>query len=81
MSTTTLQKQFITDTEGKTIGVIMPIEELWLMEQAVQEQRRQDALRLEQMRQAANDPLFLQDLEETMTAFSAIDAEWWERKE
>jgi len=31
------------------------------------------------MKQAANDPLFMADLRETMSAFAGIDAEWWER--
>ncbi len=28
--------------------------------------------------QAAHDPRFLADLQETMSAFAAVDAEWWE---
>ena len=35
--------------------------------------------KIEQMEQAANDPLFMADLRETMSAFAAIDAEWWEQ--
>jgi len=30
------------------------------------------------MEQAAADPQFLADLNETMTDFARIDAEWWE---
>jgi hypothetical protein len=37
-----------------------------------------DVEKLERMRQAADDPSFLADLHETMSAFAEADAEWWE---
>jgi hypothetical protein len=37
-----------------------------------------EADKLAQMAQAANDPLFMADLQETMSAFTEVDAEWWE---
>jgi hypothetical protein len=45
------------------------------------EQRSQtpnEADKLAQMAQAANDLLFMVDLQETMSAFAEVDAEWWE---
>jgi hypothetical protein len=33
---------------------------------------------LQQMAYAPTDPLFMADLQETMTVFAAVDAEWWE---
>jgi|GEM_PF-1222715 len=46
----------------------------------VQSDRSSDeANKLEQMEQAANDPLFMADLRETMSAFAEVDAEWWEQ--
>jgi hypothetical protein len=38
----------------------------------------ESAAKLLQMTIAARDPLFLADLQETQTAFSSIDADWWE---
>ena len=34
--------------------------------------------KLKQMEQAASDPRFLTDMQETMNAFAEVDAEWWE---
>ncbi|MCE7985940.1 MAG: hypothetical protein DYG89_32580 [Caldilinea sp. CFX5] len=33
---------------------------------------------VQQMADAATDPLFMADLQETMTAFAIVDTEWWE---
>jgi len=33
------------------------------------------------MGQAVHDPLFMADLQETMSAFAKTDAEWWEPTE
>ncbi len=33
---------------------------------------------LAKMEQAANDPLFMDDVRETMSAFVGADAQWWE---
>jgi hypothetical protein len=80
MATTILKRQFITDADGNPIGVILPLEEFTLIEQVL-EQRLSD-LQLDEkialIEQAATDPLFLADLRETMDAFEATDAEWWE---
>jgi hypothetical protein len=77
---TVLKRQFITDAAGNPIGVILPLEEFALVKEML-EQRSQtpnEADKLAQMAQAANDPLFMADLQETMSAFAEVDAEWWE---
>lgn len=76
-----IQRQFITDNEGSLIGVILPIEEYWLVENLLREKpllppSPEDKLQL--LEQAATDPLFLADMEETMLAFAEIDGEGWE---
>jgi len=77
---TTLKRQFITDEDGRPIGVILPLEEFALIEHLLDQrlQALKDDAKLSQMEQAANDPLFLADLRETMDAFAETDAEWWE---
>jgi hypothetical protein len=79
MVTTVLKRQFITDTTGNPVGVILPLEEFALVKEIL-EQRfpTTKADKLEQMEQAAKDPLFMADLHETMSAFAEVDAEWWE---
>jgi hypothetical protein len=77
---TALKRQFITDAEGKAIGVILPLEEYTLVE-AILTQRPQspsEADKLASMEQAVHDPLFLADLREMIEAFTEVDAEWWE---
>jgi hypothetical protein len=80
---TMLKRQFITDADGKPIGVILPLEEFALIEkilkQRLEEGRDDDKIKL--IEQAATDPLFLADLRETMEAFAGVDAEWWEHAE
>lgn len=74
MTVAVLQRQWIKDAAGNPIGVILPLEEFTLVE-AILDQRFpsvDDADRLEQMEQAAHDPLFIADLQETMAAFAAI---------
>ena len=81
MTVTILRRQFITDAAGNPVGVILPLEEFALVEEIL-EQRFPgvgEAGKLDQMKQAANAPLFMADLRETMSAFAGIDAEWWER--
>ena len=72
--------QFITDAEGNRIGVILPLEEFALVQSALEERFRAVDLeaKLKQMEQAASDPRFLADMQETMDAFAEVDAEWWE---
>jgi len=74
--------------EGETIIVCrrnVPVAELRPIPRACKEpgpmgleKGKSETARLEQMEQAARDPLFLADLHETMTAFSTADAEMWE---
>ena len=75
----TLQRQYITDHEGNTVGVILPIEELKELEQFQQERRQEESQRIQQMKEAASDPLFMADLQETMEDFAKTDSEWWEQ--
>lgn len=81
MAKTTLKRQFITDTAGNRVGVILSLEEFALI-QDILEQRTppttKETNKLKQMEKAANDPLFMSDLRETMSAFAEADAEWWE---
>jgi len=62
------------------MAVILPIEEYRLIEPILDRQGPDVARKLQEISRAASDPLFLADLEETMTAFEAVDAEWWERR-
>jgi hypothetical protein len=80
MAKTKLKRQFITDAAGNPVGVILPLEEFLLMEQALKQRALLPNLagKLAQMEQAANDPLFMSDLRETMSAFAKSDAQWWE---
>jgi hypothetical protein len=75
----TLPRQFINDTQGRPIAVILPIEEYVHIEHLLEEHDQQEARQLREIEAAANDPLFLSDLEETMAAFETTDADWWER--
>jgi len=80
MTTTTLKRQFITDAEGNPIAVILPLEEFALVKDILdrRSQTTSEADKLAQIEQAAQDPLFMADLRETMSAFTEADAEWWE---
>jgi antitoxin (DNA-binding transcriptional repressor) of toxin-antitoxin stability system len=79
MSQATLSRQFIKDAQGRPIAVIVPIEEYALIEAVLEEHDQEKARKIQEIELAANDLLFLADLEETMAAFEATDAEWWER--
>ncbi len=78
---TILKRQFITDGDGKPIGVILPLEEFNLVVETLDErlalQLAEEQLRL--MEVAAHDPLFLADLTEVMAAFNHVDSDWWEQ--
>ncbi|MEM7114171.1 MAG: hypothetical protein AAF614_17180 [Chloroflexota bacterium] len=82
-----IQRQFIRDADGIPIGVILPIEEFKRVENFLSQEdvdpsmQQQQARKLRLMDKAAEDPLYLADLEDTMAAFSEADAEWWERGE
>ena len=78
MLQTTLARQFITDMQGKPIAVILPIKEYNLVKNMLEEKVQEEAQMLKEMESAANDPLLLADIEETMIAFETADAEWWE---
>jgi hypothetical protein len=81
MTKTALKRQFIRDTAGNPVGIILPLEEFALVEEILEQQSQtlSEADKLDQMEQAAHDPLFMADLRETMSAFVEVDAEWWER--
>ena len=81
MTVTILGRQFITDAAGNPVGVILPLEEFALVEEILEQRfpTPGEATKLDQMEQAANDPLFMADLRETMSAFAGVDAEWWEQ--
>jgi hypothetical protein len=80
MTITTLKRQFITDKEGNPIAVILPIEEFALVKDILdrRSQTTDEVDKLAQIEQAPQDPLFMADLRETMSAFAEVDAEWWE---
>jgi hypothetical protein len=69
-----LKRQFITDTAGNPIGVILPMEEYTLVADAL-EQRLTAQLddKIRKIEQSIHDPLFMADLTETMEAFEYVD--------
>jgi hypothetical protein len=81
MTKTALKRQFIRDTAGNPVGVILPLEEFALVEEILEQQSQTliEADKLDRMEQAVRDPLFMADLRETMSAFAEVDAEWWEQ--
>ncbi len=80
MTTAVLKRQFITDSLGNPIGVILPMEEFALVEEMLEQRllTSTEADKLSLIEQATQDPLFMADLQETMTAYAEADAEWWE---
>ena len=80
MSRAVLKRQFITDAAGNPVAVILPLDQFALVEEILEQQfpATNDVEKPERMRQAADDPYFLADLRETMSAFAEADAEWWE---
>lgn len=78
-----IKRQFITDSEGKPVAVILPIQEFALIEDVLDKQikNRTEDESIALMREAIHDPLFLADLNETMSAFQAADIEDWEPKQ
>jgi hypothetical protein len=79
---TVLKRQFITDTTGNPIGVILPLEEFELVAETLAQRltSQQTEVKLQRMEVAAQDPLFLADLAEMMADFSHVDAEGWEQE-
>ena len=79
MTTAVLKRQFITDAKGDPVGVILPMDEFALIEKFLEQHTLTRQIdKLDRMKQAADDPLFMADLRETMSAFAGVDAEWWE---
>ncbi len=78
MSQAMLVRQFIKDTMGQPVAVILPIEEYALVRPILEHRDQELGGKLREMGLAAKDPLFLADLRETMAAFEVADAEWWE---
>ena len=77
MTTIALKRQIITDTTGQPIGVILPLEEYALVKDILDEHLHppEETDKLSQIEKAADDPLFMADLRETMLSFSEIDTE------
>jgi hypothetical protein len=77
MTTTVVKRQVIRDTEDNPIAVILPMEEFALVKDALDQRARTmtDAAKLAKIKQAAQDPLFLADMRETMSAFTQSDGE------
>ena len=80
MATAALGRQFITDAVGNPVGVILPLEEFALVEDTLNQRLPVSGMadKLIQMEQAANDALFMNDLQETMSSFDGADAQFWE---
>ena len=80
MTTIVVKRQIIRDAEDNPIAVILPMEEFALVKDLLDRRSRtaDDAHKLAKIKQAAQDPLFLADLRETMSVFADADAEWWE---
>lgn len=78
MSQAVLVRQFIKDSMGQPVAVILPIEEYALIRPVLESRDRELAGKLAEMQLAAADPLYLADLREAMTAFQTTDGEWWE---
>lgn len=78
MPETVLARQYIRDTGGNPIGVILSLEEFRHFQTIVEQRDLDTAEKIRQIKEAASDPAFLADLEDTMAAFEAVDADWWE---
>ena len=83
MAESVVKRQFTTDGEGNPIAVILPMDEFALVKDVLERKTRalDEADKLARLEQAAQDPLFVRDLQETMSAFFEADAEWWEPSE
>lgn len=73
--TTILKRQFITDSIGNPIGIILPLEEYDLIKDILEQLAPRLIVtdKFDQMEQAAHDLLFMADLQETMAAFDEAD--------
>jgi hypothetical protein len=61
-----LPRQFIRNTAGQPVAVILPIEEYVLVRPILESRDYELASKLREIELAAKDPLFLADLKETM---------------
>ena len=80
MSQPALSRQFIRDTAGQPVAVILPIEEYALVRSILEDRDLRSARQVREIELAADDPLFLADLRESMAAFEVADADWWEHE-
>ncbi|MDQ1301558.1 MAG: hypothetical protein QG637_1480 [Chloroflexota bacterium] len=78
MSQELLVRQFIRDTSGQPVAVILPMEEYALVRPILENRDQELGVKLRELELAAKDPLFLADLRATMAAFEVVDTEWWE---
>ena len=79
MATITLKRQIINDDSGNPVGVILPLDEYARVKDILERPETVgDAAKIEQLRQAMRDSLFVADLHEAMSDFASSDAEWWE---
>ena len=80
MTTIGLKRQWIRDDSGLHVGVILPLEEYALVREILEQKRpaSTDEAKVALMRQAVQDPLFIADLQATMTVFAETDGDWWE---
>lgn len=68
MTSIVLKRQLITDAAGNPVGVILPLEEYAVVEKILKQRfPSSEDEKLAQIEQAANDPLFLEDLHEIMS--------------
>lgn len=72
MKPNSLRQQFITDTQGNTVGVFLPIEDYRRIAPFPQQKDDQEQEKLTLLNQASQDPLFLADLQESMNDFKQI---------
>ena len=80
MTITILKRQIITDSVGEPVGVILPLKEYDLVKNILEQHDQMPDVEkmLAKMEFAISDDLFLSDLLDTMSAYEAVDAEWWE---
>ena len=71
-----IEKTFIHDAAGHAVAVILPIEQYNLVKYLLEED---EEAQLQEMEEAVHNSRFMSDLHETMSAFAAVDTEWWER--
>ncbi|MSP12544.1 MAG: hypothetical protein EXR62_06260 [Chloroflexi bacterium] len=68
-----LTRQFIHDSKGNPVAVILPIDEYLLVKDILEELEPEVSKKLREIELAVQDPLFQLDLEENMKAFEKAD--------